>query len=104
MAVTTTILLGPEVPGSRKMTVASVLFDNSYASNGEEVSLTDLGLSRLDFLQVDAGSGYLARWDGNKTAPKIQLFRQTAATGALAEVPDGTDVKSVLVRVTAIGV
>lgn len=103
MAASTAIVTGPEVPGNRKFTTANVTFDNSYATGGEAIAPADLGLVRLDFLLVDAGQGYVARWDGSLTAPKILLYRQTAATGALVEVPSTTDVSTVVVRVLAFG-
>lgn len=104
MAATTTINTGPEVPGNRKITTATVTFDSSYATGGEAITLIDLGLLRLDHLVVDAGAGYLAKWDGSTTAPKILLYRQTAATSALVEVPSTTDVSTISVKVLALGV
>jgi len=103
MAASTVINTGPEVPGNRKITTATVTFDSSYATGGEAVALIDLGLVRLDHLVVDAGAGYLAQWDGSLTAPKILLYRQTAATGALVQVPSTTDVSAVSVKVLAFG-
>jgi len=47
-----------------------------------------LGFTRLDFMCVSSGQGYVAIWDGSTTAPKLLLYRQTAATGALVEVPN----------------
>lgn len=103
MAATTTIINGPEVPGSRKQTTATVLFDSSYATGGEAVTIADLGFTRLDWLDVSAGNGYLAAWDGSLTSPKILLYRQTSATSALIEVPSATDVSTITVRVMAFG-
>jgi hypothetical protein len=103
MPTATTITTGPEVPGNRKITTALVTFDNSYVTGGEAVAALDFGLVRLDHLVVDAGAGYLAQWNGSTTAPKILLFRQTAATGALAEVPATTDMSAISVRVIAFG-
>lgn len=103
MPASVSIVNGPEVPGNRKIVTASVTFDSSYVTGGEAISASSLGLVRLDFLLVDAGAGYLARWDGSLSNPKILLFRQTAATGALAEVPNTTDVSAVVVNVLAFG-
>jgi hypothetical protein len=71
MAATTSIITGPEVPGNRKMTTATVTFDASYATGGEAIAVSDLGFVRLDFLAAAAGQGYLARWDGSTSSPKI---------------------------------
>lgn len=97
------INIGPEVPGSRKEVYATVTFDSSYVTGGEPFVPAEFGFSRLDWLQVASGNGYLAVWDGSVSAPKILLYRQTAATGALAEVPNTTDVSTVVVRVRAVG-
>jgi hypothetical protein len=103
MAASVSITTGPEVPGSRKEVVGVITFDSSYATGGEEVTLAQLGLSRLDYLVVTAGIGYLPTWDGSLTTPKVLLYRQTAATGAFAEVPSTTDMSATTVRFLAIG-
>ena len=103
MAASVSITTGPEVPGNRKMVVGVITLDNSYATGGEPVTLAQLGLSRLDFLNVTAGIGYLPTWDGSLTSPKILVYRQTAATGAFAEVPSTTDMSATTVRFLAYG-
>jgi hypothetical protein len=103
MAASVSITTGPEVPGSRKEVVGVITFDSSYATGGEAVTLAQLGLSRLDYLVVTAGIGYLPTWDGSLTTPKVLLYRQTAATGAFAEVPSTTDMSATTVRFLAIG-
>ena len=104
MAVSVSVATGPEVPGNRKMTSGSITFDSSYVTGGEAVTIGDLGFTRLDFMCVSSGQGYVAIWDGSTTAPKLLLYRQTAATGALVEVPNATDVSTISVRVLAFGV
>jgi hypothetical protein len=103
MAASVSITTGPEVPGSRKEVIGVITFDSSYATGGEAVTLAQLGLSRLDYLVVTAGIGYLPTWDGSLTTPKVLLYRQTAATGAFAEVPSTTDMSATTVRFLAIG-
>jgi hypothetical protein len=103
MAVSTTILTGPEVPGNRKLVTATVAFDASYATGGEPLTIADLGLSRIDFISVSGGQGYHGAWDGSFTAPKILAYRQTAATGALVEVPSTTDLSTISFRVLVLG-
>lgn len=97
------ISFGPEVPGSRKEVYGTVTFDSSYPTGGEAFVPAEFGLDRLDWLQVAGATGYLAVWDGSVTAPKILLYRQTAATGALVEVPNTTNVSTVTVRIRAVG-
>lgn len=103
MAASVSITTGPEVPGNRKMVSGVITLDSSYATGGEAVTLAQLGLSRLDFLCLTAGIGYLPTWDGSTTAPKVLVYRQTAATGAFAEVPNTTDMSATTVRFLAYG-
>lgn len=103
MAASVSLTVGPEVPGSRKEVVGVITFDSSYATGGEAVTLAQLGLSRLDYMSVSAGIGYLPTWDGSTSSPKVLLYRQTAATGAFAEVPSTTDMSATTVRFLAVG-
>lgn len=97
------ISFGPDVPGNRKEVFGTITFDSSYVTGGEPFVPAEFGLSRLDWLQVAGATGYLAVWDGSVTAPKILLYRQTAATGALVEVPNTTNVSTVTARFVAVG-
>lgn len=97
------ISYGPDVPGNRKEVFGTITFDSSYATGGEAFVPADFGLSRLDWLQVAGATGYLAVWDGSASAPKVLLYRQTAATGALVEVPATTNVSTVTARFVAVG-
>lgn len=103
MAVSTSVTLGPEVPGNRKESRGTVTFDSSYPTGGEAVVVSDLGLTRLDWLSVSAGNGYLPVWDGSTTSPKVLMYRQSAATGALTEVPATTDLSATSIKFFAIG-
>jgi len=105
MAASVAITFGPEVPGSRKEVRGVVTFDSSYPTGGEAVSLADLGLNRLDWLDVTTVNGNVPAWDGSTSAPKIKLFWvDTTTDGApLAEVPSTTNVSATTVRFHAIG-
>lgn len=100
---TAAITFGPEVPGSRKESYGTITFDSSYPTGGEAFVPAEFGLDRLDWLQIAGATGYVAVWDGSTSAPKVLLYRQTAATGALAEVPATTNVATVVVRFRAVG-
>lgn len=102
---TAAITFGPEVPGSRKEAYGTITFDSSYPTGGEAFVPAEFGLNRLDFLMVSGANGYVATWDGSTSAPKVLLFRQTAATGALVEVPAATNLSSPVVtcRFHAVG-
>jgi hypothetical protein len=97
------LTIGPEVPGSRKESYGVITFDSSYPTGGEAFVPSEFGLTRLDWLQVAGATGYVAVWDGSTSDPKVLLYRQTAATGALAEVPNTTNVSTVTVRFRAVG-
>lgn len=105
MAASVAVTWGPEVPGNRKQVIGTVTFDSSYATGGEAVSLTDLGLNRLDWLSVSTTDGYVPAWDGSTSAPKIKLYWVDTTTdgAALAQVPSTTDVSAVVVRFLALG-
>jgi len=105
MAASVSIVTGPEVPGNRKFVTANVTFDSSYATGGEAISVSSLGLTRLDFMWVSGDDGYVPQWDGSLTAPKIKLYWvDTTTDGApMAEVASTTDVSSVVVKVFAFG-
>lgn len=47
MAVTTTIIDQPRIPGARRQVVAEVLLDSSYLENGEPLTAAELGLKRV---------------------------------------------------------
>jgi len=103
MAASVSISYGPEVAGNRKTVIGVITLDSSYATGGEAVTLTQLGLTRLDWLELNAGIGYLPTWDGSLSSPKILVYRQTAATGALVEVPSTTDMSATTIRFRAEG-
>lgn len=86
-----------------KFVFGTVTLDSSYPTNGEPVTPADFGLERLWDLHIQA-RGYVAVWDGaGATTSKVLLYRQTAATSALIEVPNATDLSTVVGRFTAIG-
>jgi len=103
MAASVAISIGPEVPGTRKEVFGVITFDSSYPTGGESVTLAQLGLNRLDWLELNAGIGYLPTWDGSTSDPKVLLYRQTAATGAFVQVPNTTDMSATTVRFKATG-
>jgi hypothetical protein len=108
MAASVSVVTGPEVPGNRKFVTADVTFDSSYATGGEAISVSSLGLTRLDFMWVSPSDGYVAQWNGSLTSPKIELFGTNkdvvgVTTGPLTEVANAFDVSSVTVKVFAFG-
>lgn len=105
MAATVSVTYGPEVPGNRKVVHGTVTFDSSYPTGGEDVTLADLGLNRLDWLETLTTDGFVPAWDGSVSAPKIKLFWVDTTTdgAALAEVVSTTNVATTVVRFRATG-
>ena len=103
MAVSTSVTLGPEVPGNRKESRGTITFASSYPTGGEAVVVADLGFTRLDWLHVAPGNGYMPVWDGSTTNPKVLMYRQSAASSALTEVPNTTDLSATSIKFFAVG-
>ena len=90
------------VAGNRRTVVADVTCDSSYPTGGYASAAADLGFTggTVDVMDLAASSGgYVAGYD--YTNGKIKLFRQTAATSALVEVPNTTNVATEVIRVDA---
>lgn len=103
MAITVSTSKTPKVPGTQVLRRITITMDSSYATGGEAVALADLGVSRLDSIFPASRSGYVAGWNGSTSAPKIMLYRQTAASSALVEVPSTTDVSATIVDLLVFG-
>lgn len=103
MAASVSIVTGPEVPGNRKFVTATVTFDSSYATGGEAITASSLGLDRLDFIWAVTQDGYIPSWNGSTTAPKIKLFESLTTANGLQEVASTTNVSTVVVRIFAFG-
>lgn len=72
--------------GHRSVISGLVTMDSSYASGGETFTLPQIGLiTTMCQLSVQPSAGYVPAWNQSKTAPKILVFQQSAATGALTE-------------------
>ncbi len=68
----------------------SFLAADTYATGGFDVASQIPGSVEYEDAQGHS-AGYVVRYAG---AGKFMLFRQTAATGALVEVPNATDVSA----------
>lgn len=101
MALTFTKIAGPYSIGDRWESIYEAAADASYPTGGWPAATASLGLSAIadPELHVNVGSqgGYLLTYD--HTNKKILAYRQTAATGALVEVPNATDLSAVLTKV-----
>jgi hypothetical protein len=100
MAVTVTIT-NRKVADNEVEVRGTILFDASYPTGGEAITLGSLGLSTLKDLYTFANAGLVPEWNRSKTAPKVLLFwvDTTVDGAALAEVADTTDVIAVATAV-----
>lgn len=87
------VLDGPA--GSVRQVIGTIDFDSSYPTGGEAFDMSVIGAESLYAMVVLPKAGYVFEWDGNVTAPKIKAYRQTAATSALVEVPNATNLSTV---------
>lgn len=83
----------------RALCFGTLAFDSSYPTGGEVVDATgDLGYS--DFWITGTTAGYLASWDPATQA--LLMYQQSAATSALTQVPNATNLATVSVGYGAI--
>jgi hypothetical protein len=95
----------PQYVGTQKVVTGTITFDSSYPTGGESVTVADLGLVRLDHLELDGDDGYVLVWDRSTTSPKILAYWvDTTVDGApLAQVTNATNLSSVVSRFRAYG-
>jgi hypothetical protein len=90
------------VPGNNKYVIKTCTFDSSYATGGEALTATTLGLESLHFMALSMEkSGYVAQYDYSDE--KIVLYEAGADGAILDEVASTTDVSAVAVRILAFG-
>ena len=90
------------VPGNNKYVIKPATFDSSYATGGETLTATTLGLESIHFIALSMeNSGYVAQYD--YTNSKIVLYEAGADGAILDEVANTTNVSAVVVRVLAFG-
>ena len=90
------------VPGNNKYVVKRIQFDSSYASGGEALTATTLGLENLHIMVCDAeDSGYVAQYD--YSGEKLAVYEAGADGAALDEVGNTTDLSALYVRIIAFG-
>ena len=90
------------VPGNNKYVIKTCTFDSSYASGGEALTATTLGMEQIHFVALSMeNSGYVPQYD--YTNEKIALYEAGADGAILDEVANTTDVSAVVVRVLVFG-
>ena len=88
--------------GSVTGVIATITFDSSYDSNGEELLPKDIGLGQILMLNIIQGEdGYVFEWD---SANNKIIVRESAATNIpLPEVSASDNLAAVVVEIFAVG-
>ena len=90
------------VPGNNKYVIKRIQFDSSYASGGEALTPTTLGLESLHIMICESeDSGYVAQYD--YSGEKLAVYEAGADAAALDEVASTTDLSALYVRILAFG-
>lgn len=82
-----------EVNPALKQTIIDLSFagTDQYKTGGFTIVPSDVGMSQIFAVIAVGAKGYQAAW----SAPNLLLYRQTAATGALVEIPDNTNISTI---------
>lgn len=104
LTVNETVLPLPNV----RIAHAAVTFDSSYATGGEALAASDLGLPYISFILTNVRPSDTGGVDGfvvhyNRSTGKLQAYWVDTTTdgAALAEVANTTDLSGVVVDVLA---
>ena len=73
--------------------IVNITMSNSYTTNGEALAPAECGVTTISDVVLNPSDGYIFEY--YPATGKIKAFRQTAATGALVEVPNTTDLSAV---------
>ena len=97
--------------GAYRQVSGTITFDSSYATGGETLSLSSLGMYTLiEFEAQNASStatnSYVVSWNRSSTAPTLKVFQgdnANAAAAPLIEVPNATNLAALVCTFTATG-
>lgn len=104
MALTITSVTGKQSMGSRRFEVVDITPDSSWLAAGEALTAATLGFQSIDFMLIESAGGYVFRYD--RANSKVLAYRadyDAVADGALAAVPDTTDISAVTARALIVG-
>lgn len=93
------------VYGNRRIVIANITFDSSYATGGESLTASDLGLTTIDHVSPGVSTGgYVTVYD-HTNSKLLALYgdNNNAADGPLIDVASTTDLSAVVVRVQVTG-
>lgn len=106
MAVTVTNRR-PRALSDFKIAFSTVTFDSSYVTGGEPITPAMFGLSRIVAVYAFAtATGYVPVWNRSTSAPTLMAFygdNNNASDGPLIEVPNTTNLSTVIADVIVIG-
>lgn len=95
------------VMGDTRVSMSRLAFDAAYATGGESLTASNLGLSQLWNIQISPQDGYVFEFDYSNSKVKALFIPDTTALGdslAMVEVGASTDLSGVdSVRVIAWG-
>lgn len=76
---------------SRALVFGTISFDSSYPTGGEAIDAPgDVG---YEYALVSPNAGYVGYWD--RANQKLLAYQQSAATSALTQVPNATNMATV---------
>lgn len=84
--------------------IADVAMDSSYPTGGEAVTARQFGLEVFDFVLGAPSGGYVPEFD--HASKKLKVYygdNDKASDGPLIQIPDKTDIATVVFRVVAFG-
>lgn len=99
MAVTATVL-DSFVGGARAERIVSVLWDSSYLTTGEPITLSSIGIrGSVSYVSPgvarnSSGDVFLVSWNGSTTAPALIASRVDQVDDFGEQVPDTTDLSA----------
>jgi hypothetical protein len=100
----------PELAGTERRVEGSMTFDNSYVTGGEPFTARDLGLTSLKRIQFGTGvagtTAYFVEWNRSVSAPTALAFQgdnANAAAGPATQVPNATNLSTLVVQFQAFG-
>lgn len=104
-------LQAPVVNGNVRVVRGTATFDNSYPTGGEPFTARDLGLTFIREVLPGTGrvgtTAYAVAWNRSTTAPTLQAYQgdnPNAAAAPFVEVPNTTNLATLVVPFEAIGV
>jgi hypothetical protein len=104
MGAATVVITKKIYSSDRSVVMGTITPSTSYATGGETFTLASFGLvNGLDDLDVYSTGGFIPSTGTLATAPKLLVHQQSAATGALTQVPNATNLSTSSFPFRAVG-